>query len=456
MQNKNENISQKKVSPTGGNPEGKGGSIEIRSEEVQEIMGTPPKWIVRWGIVIILLVVIVLLSGSYFYKYPDIIEARVTIVSENPPISIVARSDGKLDRIFVADNQTVEVGELLGIIENPATYKDVYSLKQFLDSIQPYFAEPESFNNIQLKQDYQLGQNHSLYASFISQLKDFQTFIRYNSFEQKIRSLEREVRDYRNLLEKLRNQINVLNDNYVLSNNQFMRDSALHASKVMSDVDFEKSKAAMLEQKFAFGDAQSNLANTQITMNQLNQQIQEQQVLKAEDENKKMAALKERYDNLSNQLLAWEQDYVLKTPIAGQVTFNSFWSVNQFVSSGNVVFTVVPDKEQEIIGKANVPVAGAGKVEVAQRVNIKLDNFPYLEFGILEGVVSNLSKVPVPSEEGSFYTAEIKLNNNLITNTNKRLPFNQEMQGYAEIITKDRRLIERLVEPLVSVFRERF
>ena len=430
--------------------------IEIRSEEVQEIMGTPPKWIVRWGIVIILLVVVILLLGSYFYKYPDIIEARVTIVSENPPIQIVARSDGKLDRIFITDKQKVEAGELLGIIENPANYEDVYSLKQFLDSIQPDFAEPEAFNNIRLKQDYQLGQNHSLYSSFISQLKDFQTFIRYNSFEQKIRSLEREVRDYRNYNEKLRSQINVLNDNYVLANNQFMRDSALHAKKVMSDVDFEKSKAAMLEQKFAYGDAQTNLANTQITMNQLNQQIQEQKVLKTEDENKKLATLKEKYDNLSNQLIAWEQDYVLKTPIAGQVTFNNFWSVNQFVSNGNVVFTVVPDKDQEIIGKANVPVAGAGKVEVGQRVNIKLDNFPYLEFGILEGEVSNLSMVPVSSEQGSFYTAEIKLKNNLTTNTNKRLPFNQEMQGYAEIVTKDRRLIERLVEPLVSVFQEKF
>ncbi len=430
--------------------------IEIRSEEVQEIMGTPPKWIVRWGIVIILTVVIILILGSFYYKYPDIIEARVTVVSQNPPIPIVARSDGKLDRIFVTDNQKVKVGDLLGIIENPANYKDVYSLKQFLDSIQSYFAEPEAFNNIQLKQDYQLGQNHSLYASFISQLKDFQTFIRYNSFEQKIRSLEREVRDYRNLNEKLRNQINVLNDNYVLANNQFMRDSALHARKVMSDVDFEKSKAAMLEQKFAYGDAQSNLANTQITMNQLNQQIQEQKVSKAEDENKKLATLKERYDNLSNQLFAWEQTYVLETPIAGQITFNDFWSINQFVSSGDIVFTVVPENELEIIGKANVPVTGAGKVEVGQRVNIKLDNFPYLEFGFLEGEVSNLSKVPVSNEKGIYYTAEIKLKNNLITNTNKRLPFKQEMQGYAEIITKDRRLIERLIEPLVSVFKERF
>ena len=57
-------------------------------------MGTPPKWIIRWGIVVIFLVVMVLLAGSYYYKYPDIINARVTIVSENPPISVVARSDG--------------------------------------------------------------------------------------------------------------------------------------------------------------------------------------------------------------------------------------------------------------------------------------------------------------------------------------------------------------------------
>jgi HlyD family secretion protein len=224
----------------------------------------------------------------------------------------------------------------------------------------------------------------------------------------------------------------------------------------MSDVDFEKSEAAMLDQKYAFGNAKTNLANTQIAMNQLNQQIQEQKVLKSEEENTKLATLKERYDNLSSQLISWEQNYVLKTPIAGQVTFNNYWSINQFVSNGSVVFTVVPDNEQEIIGKASVPLTGAGKVEVGQRVNIKLDNFPYLEFGFLEGEISNLSMVPVTNENGTYYTAEIKLKNNLTTNSNKILPFNQEMQGYAEVITKDRRLIERLVEPLVSVFREKF
>ncbi len=431
-------------------------NIEIRSDEVQEIMGTPPKWIIRRGITVILLVVIVLLVGSYFYKYPDLIQARVTILSENPPVSVVARSNGKLDKIFVTDKQVVEVNTLLGIIENPANYEDAYELIEFLDSVQPYFSQPELFSTLMFGKEYSLGQNHTYYSSLVSQFREYQTSVNYNTFEQRIRSLEKQVTDYANYDEKLRQQISVLNEDYILAFSQFHRDSALHVRKVMSDVDFEKSEAAMLKQKYAYQNALTNLASTQITMNQLKQQIQEQQVLKAETENKLLAALKEKYDNLVNQLKAWEQAFVLKTPIAGQVTFTNFWSVNQFVSAGNVVFNVVPENEQEIIGKATVPIAGAGKVEVGQRVNIKLDNYPYMEYGLLEGKITNISMVPVTTDKGGYYTAEIELINKLNTNYKKELPFNQEMQGSAEIITKDRRLIERLVEPLVSVFRERF
>lgn len=430
-------------------------NIEIRSDEVQEIMGTPPKWIIRWGIVIISAVVLILIIGSYFYKYPDLIRARVTIVSENPPISIVARSDGKLNNLFVADKQKVSANTILGIIENPGNYEDIYRLIGFLDSIQIYFLTPLEFNNLAFSEEYNLGQNHSFYSSFVSQVKEYQTFLNYNPFNQRIQSLEKQVADYQNFYERSREQIGVLNQDFILASSQFHRDSALHAKQVMSDVGFEKSEAAMLKQKYAYQNALTDLASTQITMNQLKQQIQEQRVSKSETENLLLARLKERYDNLVSQLRSWEQSFILKTPIEGKVAFTNYWSVNQFISNGNVVFTIVPDNNQNIIGKAIVPVVGAGKIKIGHKVNMKLDNFPYMEFGILEGTVSNISMVPVVSEDGSYYTAEIQLTNELVTNYKKQLPFNQEMQGIAEIITKDRRLIERLIEPLVSIFHER-
>jgi multidrug resistance efflux pump len=428
--------------------------IEIRSEEVQEILGTPPRWIIRWGITIMLMVVMVLVSGSYFYKYPDLIPARITIVSENPPVQIVAKSNGKLDQLFIANNQIVEENQVLGLIENTASYTDAYRLLEILEAVRPYFEDTDMFRDISFSENFSLGLYHSYYSSFISQLRSYQTFLTFNPYSQRVESLQKQVADYRNYVEKSREQISVLRQDFELAYNQFYRDSMLFRQHIMSEVDYEKSKGSMLKQKYAYQNAMTGLANTQITMNNLRQQIQEQEVLKAEAGSQQLAALKEKYDNLSNQLKTWEQLFVLKTPISGQVTFTNIWSANQFVTEGNVVFTVVPVKDQEIIGRATIPIAGAGKVEENQRVNIKLDNYPHMEYGIVEGRIVNISKVPVSTGQGAYYTAEIALNKKLVTNYNKDLPFNQEMQGNAEIITKDRRLLERLLEPLVSVFRE--
>ncbi len=429
-------------------------NIEIRSDEVQEILGTPPRWIIRWGITIMLLVVVVLFSGSYFYKYPDMIAARVTILSENPPVQIVAKSDGKLDQLFIVNNQHVKQNDLLGIIENPANYNDAFQLLDRLDTIKTWFDTPEKFSEVSFSENYRLGQYHSYLSSFVSQLRSYQTFMNFNPYNQRIESLRKQVADYGNYFDRLRDQISVLRQDYELAFNQFYRDSTLYSQKIMSEVDFEKSKAAMLKQKYSWQNSMTNLANTQITMNNLRQQVQEQEVMRTETGSQQIALLKERFDNLVNQLLSWEQSFVLKTPIEGQVTFTNFWSINQYVNTGEVVFTIVPQNQQQIVGRAVVPIAGAGKIKVGQRVNIKLDNFPHMEFGIVEGKISNISKVPVNTAQGAFYTTEIILVNNLTTNYNQNLPFSQEMQGVAEVVTMDRRLIERLIEPLISVIRE--
>ncbi len=134
------------------------------------------------------------------------------------------------------------------------------------------------------------------------------------------------------------------------------------------------------------------------------------------------------------------------------MAFANFWSISQFISTGSVVFTVIPEKEHKIIGRAIVPVTGAGKIKSGQKVNIKLDNYPYIEFGIIESEISKISMVPVSAEKESYCNVEINLANKLITNYKKEIPFNQKVQETAEIITKDRRLIERLIEPLVSIF----
>ncbi|MFV0269004.1 MAG: HlyD family efflux transporter periplasmic adaptor subunit [Draconibacterium sp.] len=239
-----------------------------------------------------------------------------------------------------------------------------------------------------------------------------------------------------------------------LSQKQLGRDSALYSRQVMPEVQYEQSQSIFLKQQYSYKSTLANLSNTQIQIRQLEQKELELQIQKEEQERSLLSSLKEKYDNLNAQYSSWKQTFVLTAGIEGIITFTELWSEKQPVQAGNVVFTVVPKINQSIIGKLTIPLTGSGKVEPGQTVNIKLDNYPYMEFGLIESTIENISKVPVTNAEMGYYTAEVKLNKGLMTNYNKELFFAQEMQGTAEIITKDRRLLERLVQPVIAIFKQ--
>ena len=81
-----------------------------RSDEVQEIIGKSPSWLLRSGQTALLIFLLLLVLGSWLFHYPDIIRARAVVLSENPPAHIVARTTGRIDHLLVNDKDTVERG----------------------------------------------------------------------------------------------------------------------------------------------------------------------------------------------------------------------------------------------------------------------------------------------------------------------------------------------------------
>lgn len=124
------------------------------------------------------------------------------------------------------------------------------------------------------------------------------------------------------------------------------------------------------------------------------------------------------------------------------------WSRNQNVQSGETVFVVQPSEDSKVIGKAKLPLQGSGKVQVGQKVHIRMDNYPDQEFGYVRGKVESIS--PVPTEEG-LYVVEIVLPEGLHTNYGKTLPTLRELKGTADIILADRNVLERLLAPLRKI-----
>ena len=112
--------------------------IELQSNEVEDMLGRVPGWITRNGIILFLILLALLIFGSWVFRYPDIKRARILVTSVNPPADIEARTSGKIVDLFVDDNDRVSAGDVLAMIENPASYEDVLQLKAglvFLDTI---------------------------------------------------------------------------------------------------------------------------------------------------------------------------------------------------------------------------------------------------------------------------------------------------------------------------------
>lgn len=97
--------------------------------------------------------------------------------------------------------------------------------------------------------------------------------------------------------------------------------------------------------------------------------------------------------------------------------------------------------QRKIIGHAFLPAHGVGKVKKGQEARIRLENYPDVEFGYLNGKVYNIAKIP---DENGLYEVEILFPNGLETSNGIQLPTDRQLIGTTEIVMSDKRLIERM------------
>lgn len=424
--------------------------IELRSEEVQEVMGQIPSWILRNGTSVLLAIVLALLVVSYFFKYPDTIQTRMTLTGSHPAAQLIARNNGKLQHLFIKDGENVLKDQYLAVIENPAVAEDVFNLKQSLQSIMDM---PDSAVQVFLPaKDLSLGDIQIVYTTFLRSLQEYSNYRHLNYYPQKKEVLAKQIEKYLTYLENLKRQHMVVQEQYEIAHDRYFRDSTLYVRSVTSLFEYENARTKFLQSKHSLESSSASIYNTSIQITSMEGNLLDLESAQTEKENLLLHEFRTTMEQLLNSINSWELNYAIKSPTNGTVTFTKFWSINQNVSSGEVVCTVIPDRKDDILGKALLPLRNSGKVKTGQRVIVRFSNFPDQEFGIVNGAVSSISLVP---SDGN-YIIEIAFPNGLTTNYKKTLPVSPEMQASAEIITDDLRLIERLFMPLKKILKEGF
>lgn len=425
------------------------------SEEAQQVLGRIPSWTIRWGITIIFAIFVGIILGCCLIKYPKCVDGIVTITTNNSPIDIIARSAGNLEKILVSNGNLVNEGEILGVIETSANYTDVLSIDSCLTEISIQPLDVAVFNS-KLYAKYLVGELQRDWTSFTSICKKYRDNITRSIIKKKKMLVGKQISKQKDIYHQMKNQLEAMKIDLMYEEKNFRRDSSLFLEKVIPEIEYDESSRRLLQARNSIISFKNQMSSTELSVIKLKQQLIE---LTIQEEDETLAFEREiqtNMDRLFAQVQSWKLTYLLISPISGKVSFVQKWDEGQFINTGEHYLTVEPFEYQCTVGMVRIPQSGFGKVCIGQKVIVKLDGFPYTEYGMLLGTIGCLSSVPDESANGqdaSQYTAIIEFPNGMETTYGKKLRMIQKMEGTAEIIVEDRRLIMRLLDPIVALFK---
>jgi HlyD family secretion protein len=411
----------------------------LYSDPVREIMGRPPRRILRWGTTIMLLIFVLFILFAWLIKYPDTIPAPVEITTTNPPVTLVTKITGRIKSLFVKERENVHSGQLVALMETTASMSEIELLKQTIDTIK----NPELLSYRSLPLFSGLGELQGFYGTFLKNLSDLNNYQINDFYGNKIASLTDEINGIQEFINKLSVKEKWYLENQRIEAKKYSRDSSLFAGNVIPESELEKSHQALLMVNIELQQARLDHSSKSIELAEKRQLLQDNRITQVEEKDKYVSVLRESFLNLNAQINLWENTYLLISPVDGIVSFTKFWSANQSVVKDEPVVSIVPLEAGNYLGRINLKMERSGKVKTGMLVNIKLSGYPYLEFGMVRGIVKSKSLVP----SGDAYVIEIELPQGLTTLYGTKLEFTQNMQGTAEIITENIRLLQKLVNP---------
>jgi multidrug resistance efflux pump len=421
--------------------------LNIYSEEVRDVLSAPPKAIFKWGNTILLLFIVLLGVLAWFIKYPDIIRTEAVLTTQNPPEKLMARATGRITKLWAKNQSEVIANTPLAIIENSANYESVFLLKSIVDTLKyknDFYFPLEKYNFSEL------GTIENAYTNFKNNYTTYRQYVNFKPHQIEKNAQSFEYNQQSDRVTFLQQQITIANKELVLKKSELNRYKSLYEKGVISSQEWETKEFDYLQQEKNQRNLKTQLSQLKSSLNDLNTTTQNTTVNELKDNVVFLENTIQAFNQLKKEIADWDLNYVFRSSINGKISFLQIWAENQNITSGEQLFSIIPNDNSNFIVKLRAPNVNSGKIEINQDVIIRLANYPDREFGVLKARITSISLIP--TSEG-LILIDARLTNKLTTTYNKEINFQQEMIGSADIITEDLSLIERLLYQFREIFK---
>jgi multidrug resistance efflux pump len=417
----------------------------VKSEEVQAIIDRMPTYWAKYVSLLTAVLIGLVIVAGFIIRYPDTVDGQISVTSSIAPVRMVSNTSGRLH--LLAENKSmIQAGDVIACIESGANYRDVLSVDSLLSRY-----TPETDNADLFPYAIEMGDLSTAYNSFVMARTEYMRIKGSDIYETMRKIINRQIASDKSVVSYMGKELTLKKHILLGSAVQLDKDEKLLSMLAITEDEFESKLQQHLSREESFMNLRSNISAKQSDINRNALEIERNVLEEKELNDKALSELTSAANNLTNMIRLWKEKYLHIASIDGELEYLGFWRENSFVSSGQELFTLIP-RENDVVGEVMIPSIGAGKVEVGQAANVKINKFPYDEYGLLKGRVESLSRISnrIDLREGTMdvYQVIISFPNGFTTNFGIPLYLDFETKGTVEIITKPKRLIARLFDNL--------
>lgn len=447
---------------------------------------SPGAWTQR----ITLLIVVGLGAGvawAAIARVDVVIAARGKLEPVSQSQAVQSKVGGTVTAVLVREGQTVKRGQLLmqldkttlqnqfrtflfqrnqllketAVLRLARQGKSIATLRQVGGTI-----PPELMNQVQMRlllQAQLSGDADSLsseqlqrYALFQRQLRDRQVINQIQTANVQTQIAETEAQlaktEFQFQVErKLLNQLTPLMEQGAISRTDFLR-RAIDVNTLQTQLNQNRLQKRQLQLNELQTQAESRKLMTetfQVLQNQLAElDTQFDSTIKANQ--RQLIQINAQLNQV--QLDLKQQD--LRSPVDG-IIFNLGPKLPGVIAQpGQALLQVVPN--ESLIARVQVANSDIANIQVGTPVDIRVDAFPFTEYGSVDGVITKVSREALMSNpqipDQTVFPVEIKLQSQFLQRNHERLTFVPGMTLVANIKVRQRAPISYVADEIIRVF----
>lgn len=406
---------------------------DIHSEDLQEIISKPPSWLLKRGITFIVLTIFMLFGLTFFIRYPEVVPVSMKFNTSSAPKVLTGKVTGNLVKILVKDGTAVDKNTDIAYVESVADHHQVLHLLDKMKQVRSSTIELADLKDIVTPTELELGELQNSYQNFYLAYLNYVAINKEGIYQKRKSFIQNEVKYINEQSHRIQQSFDLQKRELALAEEEYAKYQILAEKKVISQLELQQKEALLLAKRQSIPQTENTIIGNQSSRLSKDKEMSEINNQMFEEEKKFYQSLNTFISDAEN----WKKQYVISSPSRGTLIYGDFLQENQLIKMGEELFYVNANKE-DYYGEILIPQSKSSKVKVGQEVLIKVQSYPYQEYGYLRGRIDYISDIPI---RDSVFFSKVSLSRNEKDSVIKLKP---GILADADIITENQSIIKRI------------